>query len=50
MKVLIIGFLFFFFGFKLIWILNVVLKEMVKSDIDEILFEYMEIVFVRIFL
>ena len=37
----------FFSGFKLIWILNVVLKEMVKSDIDEILSEHTEIVFAR---
>lgn len=47
MKVSIIGSLLFFSGFKLIWILNVVLKEMVKSDIDEILSEHTEIVFAR---
>ena len=46
-KVSIIGSLLFFSGFKLIWILNVVLKEMVKSDIDEILSEHTEIVFAR---
>ena len=45
-KVSIIGSLLFS-GFKLIWILNVVLKEMVKSDIDEILSEHTEIVFAR---
>ena len=37
----------FFSGFRLMWILNVVLKEMVKSDIDEILSEHTEIVFAR---
>ena len=45
-KVSIIGSLLFS-GFKLIWILNVILKEMVKSDIDEILSEHTEIVFAR---